>query len=126
MARISFSNGLEADPGNPFVCHAWALMEQRDGNNERAREILEVGRVLLVAAADANVFGCFWLLILVLPLCVWTDVVVFVALWVVVFLLRCCRYYDAVPHSASTRWSARHRYMYIQRSVMRVKCSESR
>lgn len=42
MARISFANGLKADPGNPFVCHAWGLMEQRDGDNERAREILEV------------------------------------------------------------------------------------
>lgn len=42
MARVSFANGLKADPGNPFVCHAWGLMEQRDGDNDRAQEIFEV------------------------------------------------------------------------------------
>ncbi len=41
MARISFSNGLKADPGNSFVCHAWGLMEQRAGHIDRAREIFE-------------------------------------------------------------------------------------
>lgn len=34
-------------------------MEQRDGDNDRAREILEVERVLLVAAADENILGFF-------------------------------------------------------------------
>ena len=42
MARISFGNGLKVDPGNPFVCHAWGLMEQRDGDIDQARKIFEV------------------------------------------------------------------------------------
>ncbi|CAN0593982.1 unnamed protein product, partial [Laminaria digitata] len=42
-ARELFENGLKADPGNPFVCHAWGLMEQRDGRIDSARGIFQVG-----------------------------------------------------------------------------------
>ena len=57
MARRLFANGLEADPGNPFVCHAWGLMEQRDGDMDKARDILKVFNVLGCLAAWDVVLG---------------------------------------------------------------------
>lgn len=51
-ARSLFEKGLEADRGNPFVCHAWGLLEEKDGNTDLARELF---KVCLMVVAVVNV-----------------------------------------------------------------------